>query len=142
MKRRYFVAAALLAAVGVAGSAGCSSPPAALGNHDAKVIINGKATNSVQPVTCTQYGQSWTIQTLDKEPGFTATLQLGDTVTAQTVDIRNLGNFTGIYWNDNLGKASASVNQGKFNVKGEAKGAFADTPTESTTASFDISTTC
>lgn len=139
MKRRFPVAAVLLVTVGVAG---CSSPPAALGNHDAKVIIDGKATNAPQPVTCSQTGDAWTIQTLDKEPGFTATIRLGNTVTAQTVDIRNLGNFTGTYWNGNLGKAQARVNQGKFNVSGEAKGAFADKPNQSTTATFDITTSC
>ena len=125
-----------------AGVAGCSSPPPALGNHDAKVIINGKATNSLQPVRCSQNGQSWTIETLDEEPGFTATIQLGDPITAQAVDIRNLGNFTGIYWDDNLGKASAKVNQGKFTIRGEAQGAFADKPNQTTTATFDISTNC
>ncbi len=139
MKRRFPVAAVLLVAVGVAA---CSSKPAALSNHDAKVIIDGKATNALQPVTCSQVGQSWTIQTLDKEPGFTATIRLGDPVTPQTVEIRNLGNFTGTYWNDNLGKAQARVNQGKFNVSGEAKGAFADKPNQSTTATFDITTNC
>ena len=75
MKRRFTAAAALLVAVGVAG---CSSPPAALSNHDARVSINGKATNALQPVTCYQTGQSWTIETIDKEPGFTATIELGD----------------------------------------------------------------
>jgi len=138
MKRRFVAALALVAA----GVAGCSSPPAALGTRDAKVIINGEATNALQPVVCSQTGQSWTIETLNKEPGFTATIKLGDTVTAETVDIRNLGNFTGTYWNDNLGKASAKVNQGKFTVSGEAEGAFADKPNQSTTATFDISTTC
>jgi len=93
MKRRFLVAAAVLAAA----VAGCSSPPAALGNHDAKVMINGKATNALQPVTCNQTGQAWTIKTVDKAPGVTATIQLGDEVKAQTVEIRNLGNFTGTY---------------------------------------------
>ena len=139
MKRRYTAAAALLVPVGLAG---CSSPPAALGSHDARVIIDGKATNALQPVTCYQTGESWTIETLDKEPGFTATIQLGDTVTPQAVDIRNLGNFTGTYWADNLGKAQAKVNQGKFNVSGEAQGSFADKPNQSTTATFDITTEC
>jgi hypothetical protein len=139
MKRRFPLAAALLVAVGVAG---CSSPPAALGTRDAKVIIDGKATNAPQPVTCYQTGQSYTIETLDKEPGFTATIRLGDPVTAQVVDIRNLGNFTGIYWDDNLGKAQARVNQNKFSVSGEAQGAFADKPNQSTTATFDITTSC
>lgn len=139
MKRRFPVAAVLLVAVGLAG---CSSPPAALSNHDAKVIINGKATNAPQQVICSQTGQSWTIQTMDKEPGFTATIRLGDTVTPQAVDIRNLGNFTGTYWDDNLGKAQAKVNQGKFNVSGEAQGAFADKPNQPATATFDITTNC
>ncbi len=139
MKRRFTAAAVFLVAVGLAG---CSSPPAALGTHDARVIINGKATNALQPVTCSQTGRSWTIETLDKEPGFTATIALGDEVTAETVDIRNLGNFTGTYWDDNLGKAQAKVGQGKFNVSGEAEGAFADKPNHRVTATFDITTDC
>jgi ipoprotein LpqH len=138
MKRRLFAAAVGLVAV----VAGCSSPPAALGTHDAKVLINGKATNALQPVTCNQTGESWTIQTVDNEPGFTATIKLGDTVTADAVEIRNLGNFTGTFWNDNLGKGQAKVSEGKFNVSGEAKGAFADKPNQSTTATFDITTDC
>ena len=139
MMRRFPVAAVLLVAVGVAG---CSSSPAALGTHDAKVVINGKATNALQPVTCSQTGQSWTIKTMDKDPGFTATIELGDTITPRAVDIRNLGDFTGTYWNDNLGKAQAKVTQGKFNVSGEAKGSFADKPNQPTTATFDITTNC
>ena len=138
MKRRFLAAAVGLAAV----VAGCSSPPAALGTHDAKVLINGKATNALQPVTCYQTGQAWTIETLDKEPGFSATIKLGDTVTPDVVNIRNLGNFTGTFWNDNLGKAQAKVSEGRFNVSGEAKGAFADKPNQSTTATFDITTDC
>ena len=126
MKRRFLVAAAVLAAA----VAGCSSPPAALGNHDAKVMINGKATNALQPVTCNQTGQAWTIKTVDKDPGFTATIQLGDEVKAQTVEIRNLG------------KAQARVSPGKFSISGEAQGAFADKPNQSATATFDITTTC
>jgi len=138
MKRRFLVAAAVL----VGAVAGCSSPPAALANHDAKVMINGKATNALQPVTCNQTGRSWTIKTVDKDPGFTATIELGDEVKAQTVEIRNLGNFTGTYWDDNLGKAQAKVSGGKFSVSGEAQGAFSDKPNQSTTATFDITTDC
>ena len=139
MKRRITAAAVFLLAAGVAG---CSSPPAALSTHDARVIINGKATNALQPVSCSQTGQSWTIQTTDKEPGFTATIELGDEVTAQAVDIRNLGNFTGTSWDDNLGKVQAKVSQGRFNVSGEAEGFFVDKPNHRVTATFDITTDC
>jgi lipoprotein LpqH len=138
MKRRFLAAAVALVAV----VAGCSPPPSALGTHDAKVLINGKATNALQPVTCVQTGQSWKIETLDKEPGFTATIKFGDPVTPDTVDIRNLGNFTGTFWDNNLGKGQAKVSQGSFNISGEAKGSFADKPNQSTTATFDITTDC
>jgi ipoprotein LpqH len=139
MKRRFTAAAALLVAVGVAG---CSSPPAALGNHDARVTINGKATNALQPVACTQVGTSWNIESVTKDPGFSATIQLGNEVRAQSVDIRNLGNFTGTFWDDRLGKANAEVEGGKFSVSGEATGAFSDNPNKPATATFDITTTC
>ena len=139
MKRRFTAAAVFLLAVGLAG---CSSPPSALGSRDARVIINGKATNALQPVTCHQIGRSWTIETKDKEPGFTAAIETGDVVTAQVVNIRNLGNFTGTFWGDNLGKAQAKVSQGRFSVSGEAEGFFVDKPNHPVTATFDITTDC
>jgi ipoprotein LpqH len=139
MKLRFTAAAALLIAVGVAG---CSSPPMALSNHDAHVSINGRSTNALQPVHCSQNGKAWTIESTNKDPGFTATIQLGDQVTAQAVDIRNLGNFTGTYWNDNLGKAKAEVEGGQFSISGEASGSFADKPNQPATATFDIKTSC
>jgi ipoprotein LpqH len=139
MKRPIIAAAAFVVAAGLAG---CSSGTNALGTHDAQISINGKATNALQPVSCTQNGPSWTIQTTDKEPGFTATIELGDDVTAKSVDIRNLGNFTGTYWGDNIGKATATVKDGKFTINGEAKGAFADKPNQPATATFDITTNC
>jgi ipoprotein LpqH len=139
MKRPITAAAVSVVAIGLAG---CSSGTNALGTHDARVSINGKATNALQPVSCTQNGTSWTIQTTDKEPGFTALIELGDQVTAKTVDIRNMANFTGTYWNDNLGKAKATVQNGEFSISGEAKGSFADKPNQPTTATFDINTHC
>ena len=139
MKRPITAAAAFVVAVGLVG---CSNGTNALGTHDARVSINGTATNAPQPVSCTQNGPSWTIQTTDKEPGFTATIELGNDVTAKAVDIRNLGNFTGTYWNDNIGKAKATVQNGEFSISGEAKGAFADKPNQPATATFDITTHC
>ena len=58
------------------------------------------------------------------------------------VDIRNLGDFTGTYWDDNLGKARRRSTQGKFTVSGEAEGAFVDKPNHRVTATFDITTDC
>ncbi len=139
MKRPFIAVSAVVVAIGLAG---CSSGVSTLGNRDARVSINGKATNALQPVTCIQTGQSWMMRTADKDPGFTATIQLGNEVTAQAVDIHNLGNFTGTYWEGNLGKAKASVSEGRFNISGEAEGAFADKPNQRVKATFDISAEC
>ena len=48
MKRRFTAAAVSVVALGLAG---CSSGTDALTSHDARVSINGKATNALQPVT-------------------------------------------------------------------------------------------
>ncbi len=139
MKRPFTAVAAVVVGIGLAG---CSSGYSALGTSDARVSINGKATNAVQPVTCTQTGQSWAMRTIDKDPGFTATIRLGDQVKAQAVDIHNLGNFTGTFWDGNLGKAQARVSEGKFSISGEAVGFFADKPNQRVTATFDIAADC
>ena len=139
MKRRFTAAAVSVVALGLVG---CSSGTDTLTSHDARVSINGKATNALQPVTCHQIGRSWTIETKDKEPGFTAAIETGDVVTAQVVNIRNLGNFTGTFWGDNLGKAQAKASQGRFSVSGEADGFFVDKPNHPVTATFDITTDC
>ena len=74
MKRRFLAAAAVLAAA----VAGCSSPPAALGNHDAKVISTARPPTHCSPSPAIRPGRAWTIKTVDKDPGFTATIKLGD----------------------------------------------------------------
>ncbi len=67
MKRR-FLAAAALASLPSAWRA-ARVPPRHWAPMTPRCIINGKATNALQPVTCYQTGRSWTIETLDKEPG-------------------------------------------------------------------------
>ena len=108
----------------------CSRPggllesPSALGSRDARVSINGKATNALQPVTCTRPGRVGRSRPSTRSR-ISATIALGNEPTAQAVDIRNLGNFTGTYWEDNLGKAQSRRCRGSFTISGEAEGFFA-----------------
>jgi lipoprotein LpqH len=119
---------------------GCSSTPQELTTPSARVVINGNGDN--YQVTCMQYGPQWMIETLDKEPGFTAAIDTGDQVTAESVDIRNVGGFTGTFWEDNIGSAQAKVSGGKFSISGEGEGSFADRPNHKVTATFDITANC
>ena len=132
-------AGALLVAAGVAA---CATPPPALGTHRAQVLINERDTSQAHPISCSQFGWHWKIQTLDDAPGFTAMLETGDTVTAELVHIRDLGGFTGTYGRDVVGDAEAQVAAGTFTISGTALGFHARDPGETAKATFSIKTDC
>ena len=132
---------AVAAAVLVAGLAGCSSPPAALGGTTAKVTIDGKDTGNPHAVTCSQTGWAWTIETPDKAKGFTAMLGTGSDVTVKSVDFRDFAGFSGISWGD-IGKAEATGVGGKYTITGSADGNFTDNPGKEVTATFRIEAHC
>jgi lipoprotein LpqH len=133
---------AVAAAVLVAGLAGCSSPPAALGGTTAKVTIDGKDTGNPHAVRCSQTGWAWTIETPDKTKGFTAVLDTGDTVSAKSVDFHDFGGFTGSYWADKIGKAEVSGVGGKYTITGSADGSYTDNPSNKVTTTFRIEASC
>jgi ipoprotein LpqH len=139
MENRLIVVAA---AVLVAGVAGCSSPPPALGGTNAKVTIDGKDTGNPHPVRCSQTGWSWIIETADKAKGFTAVVGTGDKVTARSVDFRDFGGFTGTFWAGNIGEAEVNGAGGEFTITGSADGSFTDNPSNAVTATFRIEADC
>jgi hypothetical protein len=93
-------------------------------------------------VNCSQTGWSWIIETPDKAKGFTAVVDTGANLTAQRVDFRDLGGFTGSYWLGNIGKADVSSTGGKYTITGSVDGSFTDTPTKTVTATFRIEANC
>ena len=133
---------AVAAAVLVAGLAGCSSQPPALGGTTAKVTIDGKDTGNPHAVRCSQTGWAGTIETPDKTKGFTAVLDTGDTVSAKSVDFHDFGGFTGSYWADKIGKAEVSGVGGKYTITGSAAGSFTDNPSNAVTTTFRIEADC
>lgn len=139
MDNRLVATAAVLL---VAGTAGCSSPPAALGGTTAKVTINGESTGGPHAVQCSQSGWLWTIETPDEAKGFTAGIDTGDEVTVQSVDFRDFGGFTGTFWKGNIGEAEVTSSGGKYTITGSADGSFSDNPSNAVTATFRIEAVC
>jgi ipoprotein LpqH len=139
MENRFIAVAAGVLVVGVAG---CGTQPAALGSTTAKVTINGQSTGGPHAVRCSQTGWSWIIETPGDAKGFEAVIDTGDTVTAQSVDFRDFGGFTGSYWRDNIGEAEASGTGGKYTIDGSADGSFTDNPSNEVTATFRIEADC
>jgi lipoprotein LpqH len=138
MQTRHIAVTVAVLAVGLAG---CGAKPAALGGTTAKVTIDGKDTGNPHPVTCSQTGWAWTIETPDKAKGFTAVLDTGDNVAVKSVDFRDFGGFSGTYWND-IGKAEVTGAGGKYTITGAADGNFSDNPSKEVTATFRIEAHC
>ncbi|MGY4650915.1 lipoprotein LpqH [Mycobacterium sp. URHB0021] len=139
METRLVVVASVVLMAAVAG---CSTEPSALGGTTAKVTIDGKSTGGAHVVKCSQTGWDWTIATPDKGNGFTAVVQTGDTVTAERVDFRDLGGFTGSFWSKNIGEAEVSGVNGKYTITGSADGSYTDNPSKAVTATFRIEASC
>lgn len=126
----------------VVGAVGCAAQPAALGSTTAKVTINGQSTGGPHAVRCSQTGWTWIIETPDEAKGFKAVVDTGDTVTAQSVDFRDFGGFTGTFWKGNIGEAEVSSSEGKYTISGSADGSFTDNPSDPVTATFRIEADC
>jgi len=135
------IAVLAVAAVGVLG--GCSSGQPALGARTAEVTVNGDGNGSKYAVECSQTGWTWLISTFDEAaPGFSAAIQTGDNIAAQSVQIRDLEGFTGSYWQGTVGDGKATVKGNKITITGTAEGSFADNPSGEGNVTYQIETTC
>jgi hypothetical protein len=127
----------------VAAAAGCGSPPSAVGTHTAQVKINGQRIEPAPSIRCMQQGWNWIIETPNREgPGFRAAISTGEKAVAQSVEIRELENFTGSYWQGTVGDGTASMNSGgTISISGTAKGEFGDN-SDAAEVTYDITTKC
>ncbi|WP_133259084.1 lipoprotein LpqH [Mycolicibacterium sp. GF69] len=137
MNNRFVLAAAAVLMI----PTGCASGPALLEKHLVHVSVDGDDAGAYL-VECSQVGWLWNLDTPEETPGLMAQVRTGDPVVARSVQINNLGGFTGSYWDETTGQAEASLIDGKFTITGTAVGFFHDDPGERTTASFEISTDC
>jgi ipoprotein LpqH len=144
-----FVVVTVAALCAVAGVAGCSSgpatspqPPGSLPPATAEVTVNGHSAGTTRAVQCTQDGWMHTIMTGDDKSGAKVVVNTGDKINATSVQIRNIGDFTGSVLENNIGKAQASMIGNTFRVTGTAQGSTAQNPNQVTTADFEVKANC
>jgi lipoprotein LpqH len=132
----------------IAFIAGCSSPPPApsqpgtIPAGTAEVTVNGQKLATSQAVDCTFIQSITTITTGDNAAGTTVVVDNAEKLDAKSVDIRNLGGFTGSYW-QNLGdKATVNMTGRTFTISGAADGFNADNPSKRTPGTFSIKASC
>lgn len=132
----------VLGAASAVALTACGGSEPAVGTRTAEVTVNGKETAKI-PVECSQAGWTWLISDFgEKTPGFTANVSTGDNVAAHSVEIRDLEGFTGAYWEGTVGDGKAVINDSTIKITGTAKGAFADNPTATAEAKYEITTNC
>lgn len=121
----------------------CSTANSELLNRStAHVTLNGAQVLTDDAVQCHQLQWTWTIESVQQEPGFTAIVETGNSLTGKIVRIRNLGGFTG----SAIGEAAEDIKVGldgfNYTLSGTAHGSYADHPGKQTTAEFRIQAEC
>lgn len=140
MRNRIVVAT--VAAFIVAPLAACTPRPPAQISGTASVTVDGNDRN-FHIVNCGQLQWTRTIDIGGDSAGAKVIIDEGaQPATAESVHIRNLGGFTGMYSRGGAGDATMSMTGDKFTVSGTAKGYKTDKPGEPATATFKIAVTC
>ena len=120
----------------------CTSRPPTQLSSTASVTVNGNETK-FNIVKCGQV--EWT-RTIDIGGDFAGAKVVVDEraepAFAESVHIRNLNGFTGMYSRGGQGDADTSLSGDRFTISGTAHGYKADKPNEPATATFKIVTAC
>lgn len=138
--RNRTVAAAAVLTVALLGA--CTSHPPTHISSSASVTVNG-ANRNFHIVKCGQL--QWT-RTIDIGSEFSGAKVIvdesGQPATTQSVHIRNVGGFSGMYSRGGDGSADMSMTGDKFTISGTANGYTTDKSSEPATATFKIVVTC
>ncbi|WP_156687196.1 lipoprotein LpqH [Mycobacterium sp. Marseille-P9652] len=136
------ISAALVASTVVVGVVACTPKPQTQLSSTASVTVNGDDAK-LNVVKCTQ--QEW-YRTIEIGGDFAGARVVIDEravpMVTQSVRIRNLGGFTGMYSKDDGGDATMSFSGEKFTITGSANGSKSDKPDEPATATFKIVANC
>lgn len=120
----------------------CTSRPPTQVSSTASVTVNGNDAN-IHVVKCSQLEWYRTIDIGGDFAGATVVIdQRAEPLTTESVRIRNLGGFTGMYSQGDGGDADMSLSGDKFTITGTANGYNTDKPGEPATAAFKIIATC
>ena len=128
-------------------AAGCASRPVAqqqtgLAAGTAELTVNGQKLDATHSVNCTFIQSMTTITTGTAATGSTVVLDNERGLKTNSVDIRNLGGFTGSYWRTLGRPAEVSATNRTFTITGTADGFTAENPSKRATGDFSIRVSC
>jgi ipoprotein LpqH len=139
----------VITAVSAAVVGGCSSsppssqqPPGSLPPNTAHVTVNGVDAGNMTNLECRQTVKLYSIKTGNADAGLSATIEFGDKITAQSVEIRNLAGFSGSYWAGTVGKGEATMLGNTYKITGTAVGSTTEKPNAEISVPYEIKANC
>jgi len=131
-------AVALVLAATIAGCGAAETIP----RHAARLTIDGN-THTTRPPACSQIQEYRTIDIVDHDGRVEAVVLLsGERVIPQWVKIRNVGGFTGSFWEGGVGDAHVDLAQNTYTITGSAYGINNSNPNKVVTTDFKITAEC
>lgn len=136
MRNRLLAVAFVLMAV--PGCAQAQTTP-----HKAARLTIAGTTHTTRPAECTQEQSYRTIDIRDHNGSVEAVVLLsGYRAIPQWVKIRNVGGFTGSFWEGGVGDAQAEVTHEAYTINGSAYGINSSNPNKVVNTDFKIVADC
>lgn len=106
------------------------------------MTVNGQNIGTTEAVQCTPAGSLTTITTGDQASGITTLVSNKAELTAEAVDINNVGGFTGSYNAGLGGSAKVTMTGRTYDITGTADGFNTANPSFRTSGTFAIKVAC
>ncbi|KKC06887.1 lipoprotein LpqH [Mycobacterium nebraskense] len=146
MQKRFSYASAIVLITASVGA--CASPPRAapppgtLPPGTAQVTINDDALPETHAVKCVTMGSLTAVTTGDTAAGTKTFVSNESALTAKSVNVSDLGGFTGSYAEDLQGTADVALQGYTYTIRGRAEGFDTGNPSLRTIGTFTIKVAC
>jgi lipoprotein LpqH len=127
---------------GCAQHLGAQPAPGALPPGTAEVKIDNQDLGSTYSVACTPVGTMTTISTGEAGRGTTSVVENATNLLASSVELRNLGGFSGSYWQGFEDQTKVRLTDNTYSIAGTATGFRAEDPATRVSVPFAIRVSC
>ena len=121
---------------------GAQPAPGTLPPGTAEVTIDNQDLGTTYSVACSPVGTMTTITTGEAGRGTTSVVENAKNLLASSVELRNLGGFTGSYWAGFGDQTKVGMTGNTYSIAGTATGFRAENPDARISVPFAIRVSC
>ena len=127
---------------GCSQHAGAQTAPGALPPGTAEVTIDNHDLGTTYFVACSPVGTMTTITTGEAGRGTTSVVENATNLLASSVELRDLGGFSGSYWEGLGDQTKVRLTDNTYTIGGTATGYRAENPDTRVSVPFAIRVSC